>query len=437
MAVDVARDGELAEPRVPAPAGVRTVLGFRRLSASAYAIVRRAVEEDPGFRARVADAATEAGPTGVGRAGWLWLHRPEGWVEDPAWRAEGADLDAGGPGRAQLRRERDGAQAAADRYRRAAEEAEGARRRAVERADASSAATEQARAEAVALRSRLTELEGERNRAVRSLKDLERDLTAARRDLKVARAAARQAEAELLDARGSAPSRPGPVAEPSGSPPPLVDAAAAQDAVAAARAAAEVLAQALDDATAALDLGGDDPTDGRAGDTGRRGDGGRAVGPGRRGRGSRRGRRTPPPRPPGVLDGTPEGDRHLVSSGDALVLVDGYNLARAAWSGLAPEEERRRTVALLEEVAARSGGPVTVVFDGDDHAVAPVASRHVRVRFSATGQTADDLIADLLGVLDPTTPVVVVSSDRAVADDARLQGAAVLAAGAFLAAAGR
>lgn len=429
MAVDVARDGELAEPRVPAPAGVRTVLGFRRLSASAYAIVRRAVEEDPGFRARVADAATEAGPTGVGRAGWLWLHRPEGWVEDPAWQAEGADLDDGGPGRAQLRRERDGAQAAADRYRRAAEEAEGARRRAVARADASGAATEQAQNEVVALRARRTELEEERNRAVRALKDLERDLAASRRDLKVARAAARQAEAELLDARGSRRSRPGTAEDPS--PAPAVDASAAQDAVASARAAAEVLAHALDDATRALEPREGDPAGGHVGERGR------SAGRGRRGRGSRPSRRTPPPRPPGVLDGTPEGDRHLVSSGEALVLVDGYNLARAAWSGLAPEEERRRTVALLEELAARSGGPVTVVFDGDDHAVAPVASRHVRVRFSASGQTADDLIADLLGALDRTTPVVVVSSDRAVADDARRQGAAVLASGAFLAAAGR
>lgn len=119
------------------------------------------------------------------------------------------------------------------------------------------------------------------------------------------------------------------------------------------------------------------------------------------------------------------------------VVVDGYNLARAAWTGLEPEEERRRTVALLEETATRSGASVVVVFDGDDRAIAPAASRVVRVRFSATGVTADDDIAALLGQLPIEQPVVVVSTDRAVADDARRQGAAVLSSVEFLAAVGR
>ncbi|MFN8017927.1 MAG: NYN domain-containing protein [Acidimicrobiales bacterium] len=116
---------------------------------------------------------------------------------------------------------------------------------------------------------------------------------------------------------------------------------------------------------------------------------------------------------------------------------DGYNLARAAWSGLGTEEERRRTVALLEDVQARSGGKVVVVFDGDSGTVAPRASKAVRVAFSATGQTADDAIAALLEATPHSQPVVVVSSDREVAADARSQGAAVLSSPAFLRAAGR
>jgi predicted RNA-binding protein with PIN domain len=115
-------------------------------------------------------------------------------------------------------------------------------------------------------------------------------------------------------------------------------------------------------------------------------------------------------------------------------VVDGYNLARTAWPEVEPEEERRRTVALLEEHRARTGAPVTVVFDGDSETVAPTASRSVRVCFSRTGETADEAIAQLLADLPATQQVVVVSSDREVADDARRQGAAVLGSAAFLAA---
>ncbi|MCB0962826.1 MAG: NYN domain-containing protein, partial [Acidimicrobiales bacterium] len=120
-----------------------------------------------------------------------------------------------------------------------------------------------------------------------------------------------------------------------------------------------------------------------------------------------------------------------------LLVVDGYNLARARWSQLAPEEERRRTVALLEDLQARSAGTVVVVFDGDDSVAAPAASRSVRVRFSATGQTADEAIAALVAGVPDAQPVVVVSSDREVADDARRLGAVALSSPDLLAAAGR
>jgi predicted RNA-binding protein with PIN domain len=138
-----------------------------------------------------------------------------------------------------------------------------------------------------------------------------------------------------------------------------------------------------------------------------------------------------------VFAGTDEAVRHLVSAPENLLVVDGYNLARAAWTGLAPEEERRRTVALLEEVQARSGGSVVAVFDGDGSVVAPLASRHVRVRFSERGQTADELIADLVATVPLERPVVVVSADRAVADDARRQGAVAVGSRDLLRATGR
>lgn len=58
--------------------------------------------------------------------------------------------------------------------------------------------------------------------------------------------------------------------------------------------------------------------------------------------------------------------------------------------------------------------------------MAPAASRVVRVRFSASGVTADDDIAALLTTVPADQPVLVVSTDREVADNARAQGAMVL-----------
>ena len=141
--------------------------------------------------------------------------------------------------------------------------------------------------------------------------------------------------------------------------------------------------------------------------------------------------------PPGMFDGTPEANRHLISSRDALLVVDGYNLARTTWTDLSPREDRQRIVTLLEAVQARSGGDVTVVFDGESGTVAPRHSRAIRVVFSATGVTADDHIADLVAALPPNRPVIVVSSDRAVIADAKRHGATALTSPAFLTAAGR
>ncbi len=346
---------------------MRTVLEFTRMSKPAYEIVRRAIDDDPAFRARVAAVAEEAD---VGRAGWLWLHRPDGWETDPAWAtADGHDR---GRGLARLQRERDGAEAAAARHGAAAEAAERARDRALQQLAEARAQAQAAVTERDELAARLTGLADERAAAVRALKAQEGDLAEARRDLRVAREATRQAEAELLAGRAT-------VSPAAGVRPP--------------------------------------ETTGKAS---------RGLA-----------RRIPSGLPPGVREGSAEASRLLVSSGRVVVVVDGYNLARAAWSGLAPEEERRRTVAMLEEVQARSGGTVIVVFDGEDHTVAPLASRTVRVRFSPTGVTADRVIAHLLAAETAGRPVAVVSSDREVAADAASRGAHSLSSSDFLTAAGR
>lgn len=423
--MQVARDGEAAEPRVPAPVSIRPVLGFSRLSAAAYASIRRAVDDDDAFRARVAATADEEA---VGRAGWLWLHRPDGWNADSALAAApvpGPDDDRV----TRLRREREGAEATAARHRRRADETEAARRR-VE-AELNTLRRTLAGRDADLRRSQeeLDRLTEERNGAVRAQKALEADLAAARRDLRVARAATRQAEADLL----ARPDPPMPVVvDPSSVT--AADDRAVHHAVSAAADAAAGLARALGDAAAALAPGREAaPAAPLEGDASVPTDPTRAAGTRRPRPAARRATAVPL----GMIAGTPEADRHLVRSSGVVVVVDGYNLARTAWSGLTPEEERRRTIALLEEVGARSGARIEVVFDGDDHARGPTASRAIGVRFSATGVTADDAIAQRLARLPATSAVVVVSTDRAVTDDARDRGADVLTSAAFLAAVGR
>ncbi len=78
----------------------------------------------------------------------------------------------------------------------------------------------------------------------------------------------------------------------------------------------------------------------------------------------------------------------------------------------------------MSGLAAQTGAEVTVVFDGADRMVGlPAAPRGVRVLFSRKGETADDLIRRLVRAEPAGRPVIVVSSDREVADGVRRHGA--------------
>ncbi|MGN6692856.1 MAG: NYN domain-containing protein [Aquihabitans sp.] len=422
------------------------MLGFSRLSAAAYGVIARVIDEDGIFRARVAEAADEHE---VGRASWLWLHRPVGWLDDPAMTGEGAVAPT--PERSDGAGRRDD-KAAANRLRKAAAEADAARRRTAEQLAEVRKAEAAVRAERDELAASIEAIQEERNAAVRRSKEVEAVLATTRRDLKVARQATMAAEEELALLRAATPATPAPVeaapaarasaptdavaAVPTVPSPDPFDRGAVASSVSAAAAAAAELARALADAATAL---AEPPAASPAEEIVAADEAPRSPkGEKKRGKKHRKGsERAHPALPPGVFDGTPEAHRALLADAANLVVVDGYNVARAAWSGLAPEEERRRTVALLDDVQARSGGRVVVLFDGDDAITAPKASKNVRVRFSATGQTADDAIVELLEGTPKATPVVVVSSDRAVAADARRQGAVAIGSRAFLTAAGR
>ncbi len=76
VAFEVARRGWEANPPVEPPAPMRSFIYLPQLPRRAMTVAQRVMDEDPEFRSRVAAAATEVR---VGRAGYLWLHRPPGW----------------------------------------------------------------------------------------------------------------------------------------------------------------------------------------------------------------------------------------------------------------------------------------------------------------------------------------------------------------------
>lgn len=103
------------------------------------------------------------------------------------------------------------------------------------------------------------------------------------------------------------------------------------------------------------------------------------------------------------------------------LIVDGYNVTKTGYGELPLADQRARLVSGLGVLYAQTKAEVTVVFDGADlEAPVPVQSpRGVRVRFSRSGQTADELIGQLVRAEPSGRAVVVVSSDQEVCDSAR------------------
>jgi predicted RNA-binding protein with PIN domain len=106
------------------------------------------------------------------------------------------------------------------------------------------------------------------------------------------------------------------------------------------------------------------------------------------------------------------------------LVVDGYNVTKAAWGEMPLEAQRARLVQRLGALAARTGAEITCVFDGADVSVPPpvATAKGVRVRFSPHGETADELIRRLVRAEPDGRPVVVVTSDREVASGVRRPG---------------
>ncbi|HNB94062.1 MAG TPA: NYN domain-containing protein, partial [Microthrixaceae bacterium] len=114
------------------------------------------------------------------------------------------------------------------------------------------------------------------------------------------------------------------------------------------------------------------------------------------------------------------------------------NVSMSAWPRLDARTQRDHLVKLLGAASARTGADVHVVFDGDSateaerrpSVSAPLA---VRVHYSAADVEADDVVIAMARDLPTDRPVVVVSSDRRVAEGARRHGANVVSSSALLA----
>jgi predicted RNA-binding protein with PIN domain len=129
---------------------------------------------------------------------------------------------------------------------------------------------------------------------------------------------------------------------------------------------------------------------------------------------------------PGRLD-------QLLALPRAHLIVDGYNVTKRGFAEMSLEQQRKRLITGLGGIAAQTGDEVTVVFDGAErvHGLPP-APRGVRVLFTRKGDTADELIRQLVRAEPAGRPLVVVSSDREVADGVRRHGAYPMGADSLL-----
>ncbi len=146
-------------------------------------------------------------------------------------------------------------------------------------------------------------------------------------------------------------------------------------------------------------------------------------------------RRVPLTPPLGLSDDTTEFAEYLLSVPNIVVYVDGYNVSKHAVPDLELPEQRNWLQRLLTEAAMMMTGRFEVIFDGADVAVRQ-ANTHpqVRIRFSPNEVEADDVIIEAVTSAESNAAVVVVSSDKRVRAGATKAGANVLHSAQLIAA---
>lgn len=386
QSVEVARAGQKERPPIDPPARLKQVLAYKKFTERAMDRVREVVESDEEFRDRVVDAIAEEE---VGRVGWLWLTRPDGWQQESAELA--AEAQRKSEAAADARR----TQELVQRLQRA----EASQKKADTQRDKAGRERDEARIQAAQARTEVRRAEEEAQRLAAELDQAREALDAAESNSARARRKQNRADKKLRSA----------VAQVDGLKKQLRDSreqhgeevrglkarlAAAEGEVAKARAAGFEPSEAEPEPAPPLLT-----------------------------------KRTPVPMPGGLLNDTPEAAEFLLRQvSDVVVLVDGYNVTFKNWEKLPVQEQRHRFLQKMEELSARyTGAEFVVVFDGTetdyDYISTTARSLGVTVRFSQPGETADDYIINQCDSYPLSRQLVVVSEDGEVRERARDRGA--------------
>ena len=387
QSVEVARAGQKEKPPIDPPPRLKKVLMFKKFTERAMDQVREVVESDDEFRDRVIDAITEEE---VGRFGWLWLTRPDGWQQ------ESTELAAEAQRKSEAAADAQRTQELVQRLQRA----EAAQKKADSQRDKASRERDEARIQAAQARTEVRRAEEEAQRLVTELDKAKAALDAAESNSARAQRKQNRTDEKLRSA----------VAQVDGLNKQLKDSreqygeevsslktrlAAAEDEVAMARAAGFELPPEVEPKPEPPPLT----------------------------------KRMPVPMPGGLLNDTPEAAEFLLRQvPEVVVLVDGYNVTFKNWEKLPVQEQRHRFLQKMEELSARyTGAKFVVVFDGTetdyDYISTTARSLGVTVRFSQPGVTADDYIINQCDSYPLSRQLVVVSEDGEVRERARNRGA--------------
>jgi predicted RNA-binding protein with PIN domain len=390
FAILMAAEGQKRKPALPFPKDLKPLFNKARLPNSALGRLRRCIEGDSVFRTRLSAGAL---PELVDEIGQLWLAGDEGWEQQASVLASVADAAVEDVDlKTQLKR--------AEKRREAAEQA-------AVRAQAKLVH----RDEVVQMQS--TEIEDLRAELVKSEEivfEIRTELLNVRMDVRHAcdREAAAEAKWVTVNDQLTAARRQPALQQPALPEPVRDNSAEVAAAASAARALAEQL-EALLSAPTAIESRAQQDRD------------------------SRPANRTPVSLPGGVIGSSSEAAEHLARS-DALMLIDGYNVAKLGWPNRPLERQRAALLDALENLAGRFGTDVTVVFDGASIVGAYADRRRlIRVVYSPEGVIADDVIRDEVKRLPTNRSVVVVTNDAEIVRDVRADGANVVPSNALLA----
>lgn len=127
--------------------------------------------------------------------------------------------------------------------------------------------------------------------------------------------------------------------------------------------------------------------------------------------------------PGGLLADSVAAAEHLIGRTEVTVIVDGYNAVLDPWTEGHLSQRRAVLLSALENLVIRRGPSVLVVFDGADEHAGTGQRRFVRVVFTPSDKTADDVVCLEVERLPVTTPVVVVTDDQDLIKRVRRRGA--------------